>query len=171
MRMHNTKHTKRDARAYTARDATYKFLCLLFQHSTNVRHFSRSLSRGIARQLSPKLSWLYAARLDEQHTEHGSPGGGMLQHAATLYQPLNQPSRRVIRAISALIVLIVSGCTADLRNELDKMTLLQLRESEVAPLRMHIEESFNCPDSTTHAYFLGELDLSTNETRIGIRCQ
>jgi hypothetical protein len=67
--------------------------------------------------------------------------------------------------------LALAGCTGNLRQELDQMALVRPTPAALAPLRAHVEETFRCPEGAQFAYFLGELDLATNVTRIGIRCQ
>ena len=74
------------------------------------------------------------------------------------------------RLLLACLLLTLSACTPNLRTELDKMTKLSPSPQQVAPIRDQVRTQFTCPPASTHAYFLGEIDLASNATRVGVRC-
>jgi hypothetical protein len=144
-------------------------LCPIIQHS-NSRVHSR-LRFGF--RLRSFLSWMIAYVVGrEQLLEHGMSLSHELSQSRTLYPLHSNLLPRAKHAISVLtITLLLGACSNSVRDELDRMTLLRLNEAEVLPMREYVRTKFMCPQVSTYAYFVGELNLSTNATRVGLRCQ
>ena len=68
---------------------------------------------------------------------------------------------------------VMTGCsgTIDWREQLDKMAIVRPDSQSAQECRDIVKESFQCPKNSSKAYYLGEINLTSNVTRLGIRCE